>query len=107
MIDLEKLGREMPYRVPDHFMDKMTERVLAEIDHSKKKRGKRSMLIYATAAVGVAAMATLLLAPLDWSQLSVPDYDNISKCKSIDELFGTMSAEEIGVYSIMANYYGE
>ena len=29
--DLEGLSREMPYKMPEHFLDDMTERVVAQI----------------------------------------------------------------------------
>jgi hypothetical protein len=39
--------------------------------------------------------------------MGIPDYENISECKSIDEMFQTMSADDLGIYSMMTNYYGE
>ena len=37
MIDLEKIGREMPYKMPDHFIENLTERVIAEVKQPAKK----------------------------------------------------------------------
>ena len=40
MIDLEKIGREMPYKMPDHFIENLTERVIAEVKQPAKKKIK-------------------------------------------------------------------
>lgn len=105
MIDLEKIGREMPYRMPDHFIDDLTERVIAEIKPTAKK--KRPVFLYLAAAASAAAMVLLLLNPFNMGTMGIPDYDTISECKSIDEVFQTMSTNDLGIYSMMTNYYGE
>lgn len=105
MIDLEKIGREMPYKMPDHFIENLTDRVIAEIKPVKKK--KNPVFIYLAAATSAAAMVLLLLNPFNIGSMRIPDYENISECKSIDEVFQTMSADDLGIYSIMTNFYGE
>ena len=52
-----------------------------------------------------AAVALLFIHPFGGG-LDIPDYENISQCTSIDELFQNMTADELGVYSMMSNYYG-
>lgn len=105
MIDLEKIGRQMPYSMPDHFIENLTERVIAEVKVPAKK--KRPIYLYIAAAASAAAMVLLLLNPFNIGTMGVPNYENISECKSIDEVFQTMSADDLGIYSIMTNYYGE
>jgi hypothetical protein len=106
MKNLEDIGKEMPYSIPEHFMEDVTERIVARIEKPVKKKG-RSIYIYLTVAAGAAAMAILLLHPFGAGSLSVPDYETISECKSIDEVVETMSADDLGLFTMMSNYYGE
>ncbi len=103
--DLEGLSREMPYKMPEHFLDDMTERVVAQIGKQRKQRKEGRIIALFASAASVAAVALLFLHPFG-GRLDIPDYDSISQCASVDELFQNMSADELGVYSMMSNYYG-
>lgn len=103
--DLETIGKAMPYRMPDHFLDDMTERVVLQIGAGSKRRKERKMFALFAGAASVAAMALFFLHPFGGG-LDIPDYDSISQCASVDEVFQTMSADDLGVYSMMCNYYG-
>ena len=105
-LDLESLSREMPYRMPEPFLDDMTERVVSQIGKQRKQRRERKFIAMFAGAASAAAVALLLLHPFGSSRFDIPDYESISQCASIDEVFQTMSAEELGVYSMMSNYYG-
>jgi len=109
MKDFENIGREMPYRMPEHFMDDMTERVLAEIRKEQPAvRRKVSPLRYiCAAAAGVAAVVVLLVHPFSIGSTAFPDYESISQCENIDEVFQSMSSDDLGLYSMMSNYYGD
>ncbi len=104
--DLEGLSREMPYRMPEHFLDDMTERVVSQIAGQQRKQHKerRIVALFASAA-SVAAVALLFLHPFG-GRFDIPDYESISQCASIDEVFQNMTADELDVYSLMSNYYG-
>jgi len=104
--DLEGLSREMPYKMPEHFLDDMTERVVAQIgkQQHKQHRERRIIALFASAA-SVAAVALLFLHPFGGG-LDIPSYESISQCASVDEVLQNMTAEELGVYSMMSNYYG-
>jgi hypothetical protein len=104
--DLEGLSREMPYKMPEHFLDDMTERVISQIgkQQRKQRRDHKIIALFASAA-SVAAVALLFLHPFGGG-LDIPDYDSISQCASVDDLFQNMTADELGVYSMMSNYYG-
>ena len=104
--DLESMSREMPFKMPEHFMDDMTERVVSQIGKRKKQHNERKIYALFAGAASVAAVAVLLLHPFG-GRLDIPDYENISQCASIDEVFQTMSADDLGVYSMMSNYYGD
>ncbi|MCQ2057872.1 MAG: hypothetical protein MJY75_06675 [Bacteroidaceae bacterium] len=105
-LDLESLSREMPFRMPEHFIDEMTESVVSRISRERRRHTERRLYAWFAGAASVAAVAVLLLHPFG-SSLNVPDYDSISQCASIDELFQNMSSEELGLYSMMSNYYGD
>ena len=104
--DLEGLSREMPYTMPEHFLDDMTERVVAQIGKQRKHRVERRIVALFASAASVAAVALLFLHPFGTSGLNIPDYESISQCASVDEVLQNMTADELGVYSLMSNYYG-
>ena len=104
--DLEGLSREMPFAMPEHFLDDMTERVVAQISKERKHRTERKIVALFASAASVAAVALLFLHPFGTSGLNIPDYESISQCASVDEVLQTMTADELGVYSMMSNYYG-
>ncbi len=105
-LDLDSLSREMPYRMPEHFIEEMTEKVVSRIGRERSRRKERKLYAWFAGAASVAAVAVLLLNPFG-KGLNVPDYDSISQCASIDEVFQSMSSEELGLYSMMSNYYGD
>ena len=104
--DLDSLSRKMPYSMPEHFMEEMTEKVVSGISRELGRRRERKIYAWLAGAASVAAAAVLLLNPFGQG-LNVPDYDSISQCASIDEVFQSMSSEELGLYSMMSNYYGD
>lgn len=111
MKDFEEIGKEMPYRMPEHLIEDVTERVVSMTSSRKgtvhmsfPRPGKT---VFWASIAGVAAVALLLLVPFVSTDNRVPDYDSISQCKSIDEVFQSMSADDLGLYSMMSNYYGE
>ena len=104
--DLENFSREMPFTMPEHFLDDMTERVVAQIGKQRKQRVERRIVALFASAASVAAVALLFLHPFGTSGLNIPDYESISQCASVDEVLQNMTADELGVYSMMSNYYG-
>ncbi|MBR4842087.1 MAG: hypothetical protein IK006_03190 [Bacteroidaceae bacterium] len=104
--DLEGLSREMPYKMPEHFLDDMTGRVVSMIGKEQKRHKERRIYVLFASAASAAAVALLLIHPFKISGPSFPDYESISQCASIDEVFQSMSTDELGVYSMMSNYYG-
>ena len=103
--DLEGFSREMPYKMPEHFLDDMTERVLSQIGKQRKQHKERKIIALFASAASVAAVALLFLHPFG-NGMNIPDYDSISQCASVDEVLQNMTADELGVYSLMSNYYG-
>ncbi|MBO4499336.1 MAG: hypothetical protein J5732_03655 [Bacteroidaceae bacterium] len=111
MKDFEEIGKEMPYRMPEHFIEDITERVVSKASvrqstvHVLFPKVRKS--VFWVSIASAAAIALLLLVPFVASDSQIPDYDSISQCKSIDEVFQSMSADDLGLYSMMSNYYGE
>ena len=103
--DLEGLSREMPYKMPEHFLDDMTERVVSQIGKQRKQHKEHKIIALFASAASVAAVALLFLHPFG-GRLDIPDYESISQCASVDEVLQNMTADELGVYSMMSNYYG-
>ena len=104
--DLESLSREMPFKMPEHFLDDMTERVVSQIGKQRKQNRERKIVALFASAASVAAVALLFLHPFGTSGMNIPDYESISQCASVDEVLQNMTADELGVYSMMSNYYG-
>lgn len=105
-LDLDSLSREMPYSMPEHFMEEITDKVVSAVSREHHRRKERKLYAWFAGAASVAAVAVLLLNPFG-SSLNVPDFDSISQCASIDEVFQNMSSDELGLYSMMSNYYGD
>lgn len=106
MKDFEEIGKGMPYSMPEGFMDDVTEKICARIAAPVESRHRgKSFAIWGSVAA-VAAVALALVIPT-FSNFGVPDYDQISQCKSIDEVFQSMSVDDMELYSMMSNYYGE
>ena len=104
--DLENFSREMPFTMPEHFLDDMTERVVSQIGKQRKQKKERKFVALFAGAASAAAVALLFLHPFAQSGFNIPDYESISQCASVDEVFQTTSADELGLYSMMSNYYG-
>lgn len=58
--DLEKIGKQMPYTVPDGFFEKMEERLMQEAT-AKKKKSKLPKVVLWTGLAVAASLALLLV----------------------------------------------
>ena len=59
--DLEKLSREMPYKMPEHFLDDMTERVVSQIGKQRKQRKERKFIAMFAGAASAAVFVNRLM----------------------------------------------
>ena len=61
--DFSKIGKQMPYTVPDGFFDKLEENVMNEVKAQPAKKKKKATIIRIAirAAIAVAACITLFL----------------------------------------------
>ena len=58
--NLEKIGKQVPYTVPDGFFEEMEERLLQEVATKKKKSSLRKVALWTGLAVA-ASLALLLV----------------------------------------------
>lgn len=98
--ELENMSREMPYKMPEYFLDDLTERVVAEIGREKRRHKQRRIYLMFASAAAVAAVVLLALLPFGFggTGTGVPDYETISQCTSIDEIFQSISTNQPLVY---------
>lgn len=96
---LERVGKRMPYRAPEGFLDTMEddviERAKAEMESESRKRGLR-LRIWAGAA-GIAAGLALLLT------LGLSDRSEADSYADVERAFASLSQEDqaymIAVYN--------
>ena len=58
--DLEKMGKKMPYNVPDGFFDTIEERLMQEVPTKKKNASLPRVVLWTSLAVA-ASLALLLV----------------------------------------------
>ena len=95
--DLEKLGKKMPYTVPDGFFDTMEARLMQEVVVKKKKPTFRNVALWT--GIAVAASLALLLV---LRQLS-PKTDEAS-FEQVEMAFNQLSD---GDQQLMLDFYEE
>lgn len=109
-IELEKIGKEMPYQVPENFFEDMTGEVMAqvgELNGTRKAARHRSIWLSLASVACTAVVAVLFINPFHVGGMDIPDYDNLSQCASIDEVFQSVSTNDLGLYSMTSNYWGD
>ncbi|MCQ2059013.1 MAG: hypothetical protein MJY71_04180 [Bacteroidaceae bacterium] len=109
MKDFEEIGYKIPYRMPDNFMEDFTERIVGKIAQEQERErmvAHRRVRVIWSSVISAAAVALLLIVPFA-GRTCAPSYEAISQCQSIDDMFQTMSADELGLYSMMNNYYAD
>ena len=80
--DFSKIGKQMPYTVPDDFFEKLEENVMKEVKAQPAKKNKAKTIRMAIrAALAVAACLALFLIvkktlPQD-SDNAIDDFDNV------------------------------
>ncbi len=91
--DFRKIGKRMPYKVPQGFFDTLEENVQAEVGKEVQKAPRRfwpmPVLWRTIGAAAIAACATLLLV-FNWE---VSETDKINS-QMLDNAFCALSAED-------------
>lgn len=83
--DFKNIGKQMPYRTPDGFFDRMQEQVLARAGVERRKKQHRIKLIVAV-ALTAAAMLTGLFFTADTDR---------SYSEAMDSFIAEMPDEEL------------
>ena len=80
--DFSKIGKQMPYTVPDNFFDELEENVMNEVKAQpvKKNKAKTIRMVIRTALAVAACLALFLIVkktlPKD-SDNAIDDFDNV------------------------------
>ena len=85
--DFNKVGKKMPYTMPDRFFDDMEEEVMARVDvmNAKKRRRKTVALRWMMYAASVAACIILTITTFMPKQFSAEEWNEKELC-AFDQL---------------------
>ena len=79
--DFNKIGKQMPYTVPDGFFDELEENVMKEVKaQPKKKKANVIRMVFRTAIAIAACLALFLVIRNNLSQnstVTADDFDNV------------------------------
>ena len=89
--DFNKVGKKMPYTMPDRFIDDMEEEVMARVNvmNSKKHRRKTVALRWAMYAASVAACLILTITAFMSKEFSAEEWNEKEQCA-----FDRLSADD-------------
>ena len=74
--NLEKMGKMMPYTVPEGFFDAMEERLMQEVTAKKKKSSLRRVVLWTGLAVA-ASLALLLVLRQGVSKVETDSFEQV------------------------------
>ena len=95
--DLEKMGKTMPYTVPEGFFDAMEERLMLEVTTKKKKSRLQKVALW----TGLAVAASLALLLVLRQQ---KNYTSEVSFKQVEMAFNQLSDVD---QQLMLEYYDE
>ena len=89
--DFNKVGKKMPYTMPDRFIDDMEEEVMARVKviNVKKRRQKTMALRWVMYAASVAACIILTITTFMPKQFSAEEWNEKEQCT-----FDRLSADD-------------
>ena len=91
--DFSKIGKQMPYTVPDRFFDQLEERVMSEVVKAQPTKKKANVVRMAIrAAIAIAACIALFLVV----KKVLPQNDNTltDDFDSVELAFNNLSADD-------------
>ena len=90
--DLSKIGKQMPYTVPDGFFDKLEENVMNEVKAQPAKKKATVIRMAFRAAIAVAACIALFLV---FKKVLPQDQDtNIDDFENVELAFNNLSTDD-------------
>ena len=90
--DLSKIGKQMPYTVPDGFFDKLEENVMNEVKAQPAKKKATVIRMAFRAAITVAACIALFLVV---KKVLPQDQDtNIDDFENVELAFNNLSTDD-------------
>ena len=105
--DFKNVGKQMPYRTPDDFFDKMQKQVLEHTQTRKSGKQHRMRLIVSTALAAAAVMLGVIFFPvsqpeteeLPFNSLIVSTDLDYSYSDTMDRFIESMSDEELAEWA--------
>ena len=95
--DLEKMGKTMPYTVPEGFFDAMEERLMLEVTTKKKKSRLQKVALWTGLAVAASSALLLVLR-------QQKNYTSEVSFKQVEMAFNQLSDVD---QQLMLKYYDE
>ena len=74
--DLEKMGKTMPYTVPEGFFDAMEERLMQKVT-AKKKKSRLTKVVLWTGLAVAASLALLLVLRQGLSKVETDSFEQV------------------------------
>lgn len=99
--DFKNIGKQMPYRTPDYFFEKMQERVMERARSEKRKKQSRVKLIISATLAAAAVLLGVLSFPVQQIEkfpnnvLIVSTDSDYSYSDAMDQYIVGMSDEEL------------
>jgi len=95
--DLEKIGKTMPYTVPEGFFDAMEERLMQEVT-AKKKKTKLPKVVLWTGVAVAASLALLMMLRQGFSKVETDSFEQVEMA------FNQLSDDD---QQLILDYYDE
>ena len=95
--DLEKIGKTMPYTVPEGFFEAMEERLMQEVT-TKKKKTKLPKVVLWTGVAVAASLALLMMLRQGFSKVETDSFEQVEMA------FNQLSDDD---QQLILDYYDE
>lgn len=95
--DLEKIGKTMPYTVPEGFFDAMEERLMQEVT-AKKKKTKLPKVVLWTGVAVAASLALLMMLRQGFPKVETDSFEQVEMA------FNQLSDDD---QQLILDYYDE
>ena len=94
---MEKIGKTMPYTVPEGFFDAMEERLMQEVT-AKKKKTKLPKVVLWTGVAVAASLALLMMLRQGFSKVETDSFEQVEMA------FNQLSDDD---QQLILDYYDE
>ena len=92
--DFSKIGKQMPYTVPDGFFDKLEENVMNEVKAQPAKKKKKATVIRMAFRAAIAVAACIALFLVVKKVLPQNQDTNIDDFENVELAFNNLSTDD-------------